>query len=78
MNKKYDHEGKLKHNSQGRYALEDNYYFTSGEPIEIFDTDDNTWLQGIIEYSHKYQDYYFCNDEDGIYIYDLLGWKARI
>lgn len=74
--KKYKHVGILQHNSQGRYELQDGYYFTSGEPIEIFY--DNEWLQGRIEYSQHYQDYYFLKDDEGIYIYDLEGLKARI
>lgn len=72
----YEHAGILTHNSQGKYSFLDGYYFTSGEPIEIFY--DNEWLQGRIEYSHKYEDYYFCIDDEGIYIYDLQGLKARI
>lgn len=73
---KYSHKGILRHNSQGRYALEDGYYFTSGEPIEIFYDDE--WLKGRIEYSHTLQDYYFCIEEEGIYINKLNGLRARI
>jgi len=74
--KKYEHTGILKHNQDGRYSLQDGYYWTSGEPIEIFY--DEEWLYGIIEYSHEYKDYYFCNDDEGIYVYDLGNLKARI
>jgi len=72
----YEHTGILKHNGEGRYSISDGYYWTSGEPIEIFY--DEEWLYGIIEYSHEYKDYYFCNDDEGIYVYDLENLKARI
>lgn len=72
----YEHTGILHHNSQARYSFSDGYYFTSGEPIEIFY--DDIWLKGRIEYSQHYQDYYFYNGSEGIYIYDLEGLKARI
>lgn len=70
----YKHEGTLRHNSSGRYELEDEYYFTSGEPIEIFVND--TWLKGRIEYSHDHEDYYFLGEHGNIY--NLTGMKARI
>lgn len=73
---KYNHKGILQHNKQGRYKLQDGYYFTSGEPIEIFY--DNMWLEGRIEFSHEYNDYYFCIENEGIYIYNLEGLEARI
>lgn len=68
-------EGYLQHNSQGRYEIPNTTYFTCGEPIEIFY--DNMWIAGRIEYSHKHGDYYFLNEEEGIYIYNLIGIKAR-
>lgn len=68
-------EGYLQHNSQGRYEIQNVTYFTSGEPIEILY--DNMWITGRIEYSHTHGDYYFLNEEEGIYIYNLLGVKAR-
>lgn len=67
--------GILKLNKQGRYEIKENVYFTSGEPIEIFINDE--WIKGRIEYSHKHKGYYFINELEGIYIYDLLGLKAR-
>lgn len=73
---KYNHLGTLRHNSSGRYSFEDGYYFTSGDSIEIFY--DGEWLKGRIEYSHKLQDYYFCIEEEVIYINNLKGLKARI
>lgn len=69
------HTGILKCNDQGRYTFEDGYYFTSGDSIEIFV--DEEWLKGRIEYSHKYEDYYFLNEEEGIYIYHLSGVEAK-
>lgn len=73
---KYSHEGRLKHNSSGRYSFKDGYYFTSGELIEVFY--DGEWLKGRIEYSHVLQDYYFYMEEEQIYINKLAGLKARI
>lgn len=70
------HEGFLKKNEQGRYSFSDGYYFTSGDTIEIF-TDD-VWIKGRIEYSQKEEDYYFLNEDEGIYIYSLDGLKARV
>ncbi|WP_102400473.1 DUF5348 domain-containing protein [Haloimpatiens massiliensis] len=72
----YEHVGILHHNLQGRYSFADGYYFTSGEAIEIYY--DDMWLKGRIEYSQHYQDYYFINDDEGIYIYNLEELKARI
>ena len=74
--KKYEYTGTLQHNGEGRYSISDGYYWTSGEPIEIFF--EGEWLKGRIEYSHEYKDYYFCNDEKGIYVYDLASLQARI
>lgn len=76
MFKKYEHIGILTHNQQGRYCLQDNYYFTSGDPIEIYY--DDMWLIGRMEYSQKYQDYYFLNEDEGIYIYSISDLNARI
>lgn len=69
------HTGILKCNDQGRYSFEDGYYFTSGDPIEIFV--DGEWVKGRIEYSHRYEDYYFLKEDEDIYIYDIDGLEAR-
>ena len=68
------HSGVLKHNNQGRYEINGSY-FTSGDEIEIFSN--GKWISGRIEYSYNNADYYFVNEEEGIYIYDLIGKKAR-
>ncbi|EKQ56323.1 MULTISPECIES: DUF5348 domain-containing protein [unclassified Clostridium] len=68
-------EGYLQHNSQGRYEIPGVTYFTSGERIEIFY--DDVWISGRIEYSQREMEYYFLNEEEGIYVYDLSGIKAR-
>ncbi|MCS6132109.1 hypothetical protein DWV13_10805 [Clostridium botulinum] len=67
--------GILRHNELGRDEMEDGTYFTSGDSIEIFKN--NKWIKGRVEYSHETSDYYFLNECDGIYIYDLQGVKAR-
>lgn len=79
MNKKYEYEGTLRHNAQGRYSFSDRFYFTSGDRIEILDEDDETWLKGRIEYlcEYGYNDYYFISEE-GITIFYLQGYKARV
>lgn len=74
--KQYNHTGILKHNVLGRYEFQDGYYFTSGDEIELFI--DDMWISGKIEYSWKYQDYYFLKENEEIYIYDINGLKARI
>lgn len=68
------HKGILRDNSQGRYAFEDGYYFTSGEPIKILY--EGEWIIGRIEYSHYTNDYYFTN-ENGESIHDLSGIEAK-
>lgn len=68
-------EGYLQYNYQGRYEIPGVTYFTSGESIEVFYND--TWISGIIDYSLSKGDYYFLNEDEGIYIYDLSGIKAR-
>jgi hypothetical protein len=68
-------EGYLEYNSLGRYEIPGVTYFTSGEPIEIFY--DDVWISGRIEYSLSKGDYYFLNEEEGIYIYNLSGIRAR-
>ena len=74
--KKYEHTGLLKPNSEGRYSLSDGYYWTSGDSIEIFY--DEEWLHGTIEYNHEYKDYYFRNDDEGIYVYGLGNLEAGV
>lgn len=70
--------GILRHNDQGRYSFENGTYFTSGEPIELWNEVREEWMDGRIEYSHKHEDYYFVNEVEGIYIYYLYGCKARV
>lgn len=67
--------GILKQNKCGRYEIETGAYATSGSSVEIFKF--NRWIKGRIGYSHKTEDYYFLNNEDKIYIYNLEGVKAR-
>lgn len=40
-------EGILRKNQQGRYALEDGYYWTCGDYIELYYDDE--WLKGRVE-----------------------------
>lgn len=66
--------GILRHNERGKYEIPGNYFFC-GESIEIFK--DGKWIKGRIEYSYSREDYYFVNEEEKIFIYDLDGMKAR-
>lgn len=60
LNKAIVAEGVLYKNSAGRYAINDDYYFTSGSGIEILVYDDMAeheyWLKTAIE--HNGEDYY--------------------
>ena len=70
-------KGYLKHNSHGRYEINDidrSIYFTCGEVLELFS--DNQWTIGRMEYSQDKEDYYFITN-DGEYIFDLTGKMAR-
>lgn len=66
LNGKPGTEGKLKHNSAGRYALPNGDYWSSGDPIELKLWDEFhehwEWVKTRIEYSHDKGDYYaVCN-----------------
>ncbi|MEG2338161.1 MAG: DUF5348 domain-containing protein [Clostridium sp.] len=52
------HEGRIFKNQAGRYALEDGFYWTSGDAMELFY--DGEWLKGRVEHS---TDYYFTDDD---------------
>lgn len=63
-------EGYLQKRQDGRFQLEDaagNYltYFTSGDPIEVFDEDEEVWTSGIVEYNHSWENYCLCTDYHG-------------
>ena len=73
--KKYIY-GYLEKNVSGRYALSEDYYFTSGNRIEILHN--NAWTPGRIEFSQEHDDYYFLNEDLKIYIYELFGLAARV
>lgn len=59
-------KGYLRSNKYGRYELIDEEgncltYFTSGDPIDIYDETLEEWLQGRVEYDDNYGGYYFYN-----------------
>lgn len=62
--------GKLTKNRDGRYCINDDVYFTSGDSIEIYFCD--SWL--LIRIEHDGKDY-FAVDLSGI---SLLGLTARL
>jgi hypothetical protein len=62
-------EGYLRKNDVGRYELATGYYFTSGEPIEVFV--DGKWHKTRIE--HNGRDYYAVGFEG----MKLDGVRAR-
>lgn len=57
--------GKLKKNSDGRYALANGDYWSCGSGIELKLWDDDEerweWVKTRIEYSHEKDDYYAVN-----------------
>lgn len=67
--------GVLSYNEFKRYCIKDKIYFTSGDPIEIFY--EGEWLKGKIEHSFSMDDYYFTDDSESYFIYNLTGCKAR-
>lgn len=74
-------EGYLQKNSDDRFELvsengEYLTYFTSGSNIELFDEDEEEWLQGRIEYNHDLRDYYFYKKDD-TYLKLFIGDKVR-
>lgn len=74
-------DGYLQKRQDGRFQLEDatgTYltYFTSGDPIEVWDADQEEWISGRIEYNHGWDDYSLYHDYHGhLRIYN--GDKAR-
>lgn len=75
MNKNYIF-GYLSKNSNGRYCINDDFYFTSGSPIELLHNGD--WIQGRIEFSFNHDDYYFLNEDLKIYVYDINNLAVRV
>lgn len=66
------HQGNIYRNEQGRFALDDGYYWTCGDAMELFY--DNEWLKGRIEYS---TDYYFTDDDCIIYLANGMFAKGE-
>lgn len=66
------HEGILIGRSDGRYGLEDGFYFTSGDYMEYYDEDCKMWFKGRVEYSNGY---YWTDDESVYYLF--IGMLVR-
>ena len=65
------HEGRLIKRSDGRYALDDGWYWTCGDYMELYY--DNEWLVGRVEYSTGY----YFTDGDCIEIPLEFGMLVR-
>jgi hypothetical protein len=75
LNGKVTAQGRLYKNSSGRYAINEDHYFTCGETIEILvneDEDGGYWVRTKIE--HNGEDYYAV-DRPKI---NLQGTMARV
>lgn len=75
LNGKVTAQGRLYKNSSGRYAINEDHYFTCGETIEILvneDADGGYWIRTKIE--HNGEDYYAV-DRPKI---NLQGTMARV
>lgn len=66
-------QGRLIKNTLGRFALEDGYYWTCGDSIEL--NIDGHWMKGRIEADIN-GNYYFTNGREDIYPNE--GWMARV
>ncbi len=63
-------EGRLHQREDGRFAIDEYNYFTSGSPMEMYLYDDyeeeNIWCKGRVEYMHESnREYYYFLNEDG-------------
>lgn len=69
-------EGILFKNEDGYYALDETYiYKGKGEPITIFDEDDQEWLEGTVEVD-EFGEYFFTNGFLVQYLYEGLLVKV--
>lgn len=67
------HKGRLFERFDGRYALPDGYYWTCGDYMEIWDSEDQVWIGGRVEYGRCY----YFTDGDGIEIPLYDGMLVR-
>lgn len=65
-------EGMLLRNESGYFALDESNVWTGkGEPIIIFDEDENEWLEGKVE-KDEFGEYYFTNGFLVVYLFEGL------
>lgn len=69
-------EGMLYRNAEGHFALDEATYWTGGEPISIFEEDDQEWLDGTVE-KDEFGEYYFTNGFLVVYLYEGLPVKCK-
>lgn len=62
-------EGVLRKNQQGRYSLEDGYYWTCGDYMELYYDDE--WLKGRVEADSR-GEYYFTDEDCTVYLHNGL------
>lgn len=69
-------EGMLYRNEEGYFAIDENTYWVGGEPIIIFEEDDQEWLEGKVE-KDEFGEYYFTNGFLVSYLYEGLPAKQK-
>lgn len=69
-------EGMLLRNEEGFFALDETTCFKGGEPIIIFEEDDQEWLEGKVE-KDEFGEYYFTNGFLVVYLYEGLPAKVN-
>ena len=53
-------------NSKGEYIT----YLTSGDPVELYDENEERWIQGRIEHEWDEGYYFLSNNDNAISIYE--------
>lgn len=66
------HEGYLSKRSDGRYGLDDGYYWTCGCHMVLFY--DGVWLTGRVEHDGNY---YFMDGKNKIYLHNGLLARSK-
>ncbi|MGL5677936.1 MAG: hypothetical protein ACRDDX_16175 [Cellulosilyticaceae bacterium] len=69
-------EGMLYRNEEGYFALDAATCWMGGEPIIIFEEDDQEWLEGAVE-KDEFGEYYFTNGFLVVYLYEGLPVKTK-
>lgn len=68
------HQGTIYKNQQGRFTLDDGYYWTCGDAMELYYDDE--WLNGRVEADSR-GEYYFTDDDCIIYLQNGILARAE-